>query len=96
MHIRARHVIDEFVKAHPNTKPTFDNWVAVTREAVWQKPTDIKNTFSKASYVPKKQRAVFRLGGKRNDRMIAQVNFQSETVTIDQILQRGDKEYDSW
>jgi mRNA interferase HigB len=75
---------------YPNSRTGIDNWLALTQAASWAKHTDIKKTFSSASYIPTNQYC-FNISGNTY-RLLTIVSFSAKTVFIVNFMTHG--EYD--
>ena len=83
MLILGREHIDEAIKQHSDWKASLNSWFQITTGATWKNFPDVRQTFSNASWVNK--RVVFNIAHNKA-RLISQIVFKKETVTILQIL----------
>ena len=65
---------------HPETKPSLEHWLRVTRLAAWRTPLEIVETFPKAK-VLNDERVRFEVAGG-NHRMIVAYRFDAQIARI--------------
>ena len=65
---------------HPETETGIKVWVKKAKDAVWEKPEDILNTFPNARPIGK-GRVIFNIN-KNDYRLIVQVNYKRQSVYI--------------
>lgn len=53
-----------FYLKHPDSKTSIETWMAITKNAVWQKPSDVVQDFPDADPV-KNNRVVFNIAGNK-------------------------------
>ena len=70
----------EFYKKHPDSKSSIETWIAITRHAVWLKPSDVILDFPDADPV-KNNRVVFNISGNKY-RLIVQISYLRQWVFI--------------
>jgi mRNA interferase HigB len=87
--ILGREHIDGAIKKHSDWKASLNSWFQITTGARWKNFSDVRMTFSNASWVNRK--VVFNIAHNKA-RLISQVVFEKETVAILHILSH--KEYD--
>ena len=46
MLIQNRYIIDDFIKEHPISRKALNGWEITVRQAVWAKPSAVKQTFA--------------------------------------------------
>ncbi len=80
MRIISTRVIKEFIRDHPNAKPSFMEWIRVVRNAKWESPADVRADYPSASILSD-NRVVFRLGGG-NYRMVVVIHYNRGIVYI--------------
>lgn len=67
VHLIKRETIEEFMIAHPRSRPSFEEWLAKIKRVGWQKPTDIQATFNSADLLGNGcDRVVFGLAPTQN------------------------------
>ncbi len=80
MHVISRKTLIEFWAREPKAKLLLQAWWAEACKAHWKSPKDVKARFASADIVGN-DRIVFDIGGNKY-RLIARINFRSETVFI--------------
>jgi mRNA interferase HigB len=66
--------------AYRDAEQPLRTWVSVTKPALWNNPTEIKNTFNTVDIL-KGGRAIFEIGGN-NYRLVTQINYGHYIVYI--------------
>jgi len=82
--IKAKTALD-YAKAHAASISSFEEWIYKVEHAeAWEEPTDIKNTFAKASLLGGGSNRVFFDIGGNNYRVLCEYYFnnQIDTVTL--------------
>jgi len=82
MRIISRARLREFWQSHATTKASLEIWHEVVKQAEWNKPDDIKQTFGDSIDIFKKYKRlvyIFDVGGN-NVRVICDVNFKTKIV----------------
>lgn len=72
--------LTEFYQKHPDSKSSIETWIAVTKHAVWQKPSDVVQDFPDADPV-KNNRVVFNIA-RNKYRLIVQISYLRQWVFI--------------
>jgi len=85
--------IKEFVKRHPNAKPSLEQWYRVTRSTVWRSLADVKRVYPHADQVGR--RTVFNISGNRF-RLIARINYRVQAVYVLAILTHEEYSRGDW
>jgi mRNA interferase HigB len=82
VHLIKQQTIIEFATKHASSKSAFDNWLTLVKNADWNKPVDIQNTFSTADLIGNgSERVVFNLGGN-NFRLICKYFFGRKEIHL--------------
>ena len=82
IHLIKEKTVRIYVLANVGSKIPFEEWLSKIKKADWNKPADIKNTFSSADLLGKgSNRVVFDIGGN-NYRMICQYIFGEKEVHL--------------
>lgn len=92
MKIVKRHIIDNFKSKHDDARKPLDNWLAIVTLSSWETPSDIKNVFGSADFLPG-NRVVFNIKDNRY-RLLVEVLFVRGAVAILRIGTHS--EYDRW
>jgi mRNA interferase HigB len=88
----------EFAKQYSRASVSLNNWRRVTRRAIWQSFTDIKDTFSSADQItlPGGYRVVvFNIGGSAF-RLITAVHYNRGIVYIRKFLTHAQYSKEDW
>lgn len=72
--------IVEFYQKHPDSKISLENWVAITKHATWNKPSDVVLDFPDADPI-KNNRVVFNIAGNKY-RLIVQISYIRKWVFV--------------
>ena len=83
MRIVGRNKLDEFCRAHADSRDWIRNWIADTSSATWQTPQDVKLRYTSASFLAT-NRVVFNVKGNRY-RMEVQVAYHTGVVVVEWI-----------
>jgi mRNA interferase HigB len=80
-HLIKERTIQDYMKLHASSKPSFVAWIQLVKNANWNNLNDIKKTFSSASLLGNgTNRVIFDIAGN-NHRMICDVYFSTEVET---------------
>jgi mRNA interferase HigB len=52
MRIAGRQILDTFCRKHPAARGWIENWLEVAEPAAWKTPSDIKQNYASASFLP--------------------------------------------
>lgn len=87
----------EYWQGSRKDEPSLRYWRKITKSAEWDKPNDIKKTFSKTSIYKGKTRLVyiFDVGGNKV-RVICSINFTTKIVYILFVLSHNEYSKDRW
>jgi len=88
----------EFWQAHATMKASLKIWHEVVKQAEWNKPDDIKQTFGDSIDIFKNCKKfvyIFDVGGN-NVRVICDVNFKTKIVYILFVLTHDEYSKDRW
>ncbi|OGT75378.1 MAG: addiction module toxin RelE [Gammaproteobacteria bacterium RIFCSPLOWO2_02_FULL_56_15] len=80
MRIVGRDKLDEFCRAHADSRNWISNWIADTKSASWWSPQDIKAQYATASFLAE-NRVIFNVKGNRY-RMEVLVAYNTGVVII--------------
>jgi mRNA interferase HigB len=83
VHVISYKAIREFKVARPDAGPALDNWYRVSRVGKWASFAEVKLVLGSADWV--KPYVVFNIAGNKY-RLIAEINFRSQTLFIRHIL----------
>jgi mRNA interferase HigB len=87
MRIIKRAALVRFWSQHPDAKTSLEAWYGVVRKAKWTTPIELKQVYGNADLVGR--RTVFNIAGNKY-RLIARVNYVSQTVFVLQLLTHSD------
>lgn len=83
VHVISYKAIREFKAAHAEAAPSLDSWYRVSSRCQWKSFAELRQVFASADWVS--PYVVFNLAGNKY-RLIAEINFRSQTLFIRQIL----------
>ena len=92
MRIAGVGILYEFMRQHPDSKGPLETWIALVKEASWEKNTDIRQMSGSASFLGDR-RVVFNIKG-RHYRLDVKVSYKSQVVQVIRIGTHA--EYDKW
>jgi mRNA interferase HigB len=93
VHVISYKAIRSFTAERPDSRPSLDNWYRVASSSRWVSFAEIRQTFSSADWVT--PYVVFNIGGNKY-RLIAEVNFRSQTLFIRHILTHAEYSEGKW
>lgn len=94
--MRAR--LREFWQEHRATESALRTWYKIVKEAVWNKPDDIKQTFGNSIDIFRDRNRlvyIFDVAGN-NVRVICDVNFKTDIIYILFVLTHDEYSQDRW
>ena len=92
MKLVGRDRLNAFCRRHADAKAWIEAWTAEVEDAKWEKPQDVKNRYSSASFLHDNL-IVFNVKGS-NYRMVVSVSYGNEVVRVTHIGTH--QEYDRW
>jgi mRNA interferase HigB len=93
MRIIKRAALIRFGDEHPDAKASLEAWYGVVRNAKWSTAIEMKRVYDNADLVGR--RTVFNIAGNRY-RLIARVNYISQTVFVLHVLTHSDYDKGAW
>lgn len=93
MHVISYKAIREYKAKRPHAGSALDNWYRVTASCKWETFTAVKQVFGSADWVS--PYVVFNIAGN-NYRLIAEINFRSQTLFIRHILTHQEYTEGKW
>ncbi|HMD98620.1 MAG TPA: type II toxin-antitoxin system HigB family toxin [Terriglobia bacterium] len=93
MHVISYKAIREYKGAWPEAASALDNWYRVVTRAKWNNFTEVRQVFGSADWV--KPYVIFNIAGNKF-RLIAEVNFRSQTLFIRHILSHEEYVEGKW
>ncbi|MGO9272835.1 MAG: type II toxin-antitoxin system HigB family toxin [Terriglobia bacterium] len=93
MHVISYKAIREYKGARPEAGAALDNWYRVVTRAKWNSFAQVRQVFGSADWV--KPYVIFDISGNKF-RLIAEVNFRSQTLFIRHILNHGEYVEGKW
>jgi mRNA interferase HigB len=93
MRIIKRAALMRFWDRHLNAQASLEAWYGVVRKAKWTIPMEMKQVYGNADLVGR--RTVFNIAGNKY-RLIARVNYVSQTVFVLQVLTHSDYDKGAW
>ncbi len=92
MRIAGVGILFAFMRQHPDSKGPLETWIALVKEASWEKNTDIRQMSGSASFLGDR-RVVFNIKG-RHYRLDVKVSYKIQVVQVIRIGTHA--EYDKW
>lgn len=80
MVIISKTTLNRYIRIHPRSKQSLDQWYKTTKDAKWSCHAELKTTFSSADYVGN-DRYVFNINVNQF-RLVAMVHFDRRTIYI--------------
>ena len=93
MHVISYKAIREYKRARPEAGSALDNWYRVASSSRWASFGELRKVFGSADWV--NPYVVFNIRGNRY-RLIAEVNFRSQTLFIRHILTHDEYAEGKW
>jgi mRNA interferase HigB len=93
MRIIKRAALVRFWDRHPDARASLEAWYGVVRKANWTTPLEMKQVYGNADLVGR--RTVFNIAGNKY-RLIARVNYVSQTVFVLHVLTHSDYDKGGW
>jgi mRNA interferase HigB len=93
MHIITRKRLNEFVEAHPHTKPGLAHWYRTIKPATIRSFAELRTLFPSADQVGKL--TVFNIGGN-TARLIAAIHYNRQRIYIRAILTHDEYDEGRW
>lgn len=93
MHIISYKAIREFKVIRPDAGPALDNWYRVSASCKWRSFQEVRQVFGSADWV--KPFVIFDIAGNKY-RLIAEINFRSQTLFIRDILTHQEYAEGKW
>jgi mRNA interferase HigB len=93
MRIIKRGALVQFWQKHPDAKASLEAWYGVVRKANWKTPAEMKQVYHSADWVGR--RTVFNIAGNKY-RLIARVNYVSQTVFVLYLLTHSEYAKGAW
>jgi mRNA interferase HigB len=84
-------VLTKFARRHAQARKPIARFLDLALAAEWKHLPDLRDTFASADYAPETGIVIFDIGGNKY-RLVALVNFETQTLFIDKILTH--EEYD--
>ncbi len=93
MNVISFKAIRKFTKKHANSRSSLNAWYKLALKAQWKSFDDVKNTFGSTDLY--RECLIFNIGGN-NYRLIAGINYETQTVYIKSILTHAEYDKDKW
>ncbi|HXW16154.1 MAG TPA: type II toxin-antitoxin system HigB family toxin [Terriglobia bacterium] len=93
VHVISYKAIREFKAARRDAGPALDNWYRVSSACKWTSFAEVKQVLGNADWV--KPYVVFNIAGNKY-RLIAEINFRSQTLFIRHILPHQEYAEGKW
>lgn len=75
--------LHEFKEKHTDVQSQIDAWLAEVGQAIWRKPSDIKQRYASASFLEDNQ-VIFNIKGNRY-RLLVKVNYKNQIILIKKV-----------
>jgi mRNA interferase HigB len=89
MTIFGERIVTNFAKKHADARKPLARFITMTEAARWSHFKELKQDFPSADLGKRSRSVIFDIGGNKY-RLIALVNFEQQTVFIDQEYSRKD------
>ena len=94
MKLLGKNLIHDFKQKHSNCRKALDRTVQMIEGAIWNSPSDVKQTFGvNVDFVGKQ--TVFDSGGNKA-RLITKIQFPLKIVLITHVLDHSEYDDDKW
>ena len=93
MHIITRKRINEFIRIHPDSRTSLENWYRIIKKADYNAFVELKQHFSSADYVD--GYVVFNISGNKY-RLIAAIHFNRKKMYTRRILTHQEYDKNKW
>jgi len=93
VHVISYKAIREFKASRPEAGPALDNWYRVAASCKWKSFQEVREVLGSADWV--KPYVVFNVAGNKY-RVIAEINFRSQTLFIRRILTHQEYAQGKW
>jgi mRNA interferase HigB len=80
MRVISKSALNRFIASHPDSENALLTWYSFVSAARWNTPTDLRNDYATASFLPD-HRVVFNIRGN-NYRLVTMVFFEAQRVYI--------------
>ena len=82
IHLVKKETVEDYAFKNARSRPSFEEWLGKLKYADWERPTDIKATFSAADLLGKSSnRVIFNIGGNTY-RIICKYAFGEKQVHL--------------
>lgn len=93
MHVISRKKLKQAALRHPELEPALDAWFRITKRALWQSLSDVRETFATADSV--ERWTIFNIKGNKY-RLIAEINYRFHRVYIRHVLTHAEYNREKW
>ena len=93
MHLIYYEIVAKFKKKHAAGRSAFDGWTTLATASNWKNYEDLKKTFPSADTYG--DCTIFNVGGNKY-RLIALVDYETQTIYIKQVLTHAEYDRDRW
>jgi len=95
VHLIKKQTLEDFAAVRPTSKASLEDWLEKLKQADWNQPGDMKNTFNTADLLGKgSNRVIFNISGN-NFRMICKYHFGNKQVHLLVCWMGTHSEYDN-
>jgi mRNA interferase HigB len=93
VHVISYKAIREYKAARPDAGPSLDNWYRVTASCKWRSFAELRQVFASADWL--NPYVAFNIAGNKH-RLIAEINFRSQTLFIRRIMNHREYSQGKW
>lgn len=92
MRIVGTGLLYDFIRQHADAKGPIQTWIALVRDATWQKPPDVRHMSGSASFLGDRK-VIFNIKGN-SYRLAVKVSYKKQIVSV--VWIGTHTEYDKW
>lgn len=93
LHVISRKALVQFTNTHPDVEVALDVWYRIAKRAQWKNLVEVKKVYPQADLVGRL--TVFNIKGNKY-RLIAEINYNSQTIFVRYVLTHKDYERGDW
>ena len=86
-------MVENFAKKHARSRSSLNLWRETTLRVIWRNFDDVRKTFRSADIYG--DCVIFDIGGN-NYRLIAEIDYEAEQVSIGKIMTHAEYDKDKW
>jgi len=85
--------IREFLKLHPDSKPSLTAWYKMAKKASWRNLAEVKQVYPHADLVGKY--TIFNISGNKY-RLVTEINYRYQQILIRHVLTHSEYDEHYW